>query len=295
MDTFNSKKCSSDDISVEEELKQRLTKLAGSRTSELLQSVKSASNMLQSNDPSIRQAAIQALATYWNIRPWTKYAKSLREMAKNDKNYEVRCESLSWLGYIYAGTDDVEVGKVLADTVLNESEKIGTRKKAYDGLCWLRWHGKATWALCPFPEGVDWSYVNSFLDVSRKPNPIDLKTNPLEVMKRISMQSSGIEEKTVTDITNMLNTGAYEEVITSATNALKSDIGHACKAFIHIIRAKALIELGDLRDAVRDLSNAIELDSNRTTAYKKRADIYNIMGDSKKAEDDLQRVRIIGD
>ena len=139
-----------------------LVNLAGRHAQEMVESPEAAAAFLRCENGNLRRGAIQVLSWYWAVAPNTDIARSVVQIAKKDSDSHVRREALAWLGVIYRGSDNADVGALLARTVLDESEKVGTRKSAYDGLCCLRWRMKPSWAMSRFPEAIDWDYVRFF-------------------------------------------------------------------------------------------------------------------------------------
>ncbi len=281
--------CSSQDV--EEEQTKRLFELAGPQAAEMLKSKRVAGQFLRSDSPNLRRAAIQVLAWRWRVRPKTDNAIRIREMATHDPDDEVRREALSWIGLIYGGTDDVVIGELLAKTVLDESEKIAIRERAYDGLDFLRWRLPQTSALTRFPEVVDWSYVNSFLDTSRKPQPVDFR----HAINQLSIYSPSEEELQIGTAIRFLASGLYEEAIGSATKLLKTELKPGARAFVHMLRAEALIECGDSESAIHDLCATIDLDPNRAKAFRLRSRARELLGDLEGAREDMRRAEEIGE
>src|SRR6202035_3020257 len=100
---------------------------------------------------------------------------AILELAMSEKEQSVRCEAMSAVAEIYKGTDNVEVGAMLAHTVLDESENVAVRESAYASLnrYFSRSELSTPGALLDFPECIDRSFVGRFLDTSRMPEPID--------------------------------------------------------------------------------------------------------------------------
>ena len=165
---------------------KRLVEVAGTDGLLMLKSREKAASFLRSDVPALQCAAIQVLTWFWRISPTSQYAIDVLELAKNSQDDKVRREALSFLGIIYAGTDDIEVGELLARTVLDEGESTPTRKAAYDGLRLLRFYGSMDWRVHGFPETVEWSYVKTFLDKSRISRPVDPLNDPRAALRRLS-------------------------------------------------------------------------------------------------------------
>jgi hypothetical protein len=159
-----------------ERLYRDVLDLAGSLTAELYLSVDRAAAFLDHASPQLRLAAIITLVFHWSVPPGTRIAEKIRSMARCDTDTDVRREALSGGACIYAGTDDIELGELLARKVLDESSDVDSRTEAYHSLRRLQ-HKRLPLKLSfAFPDEVDWHYVARFLDKSRTPQPAD----PLE-------------------------------------------------------------------------------------------------------------------
>ncbi len=168
---------------IDEETYREVAHIAGSLTPALFESIEKAAELLQHDSPNLRKAAIHVLAYYWSIRPNGPIAETIRSMARSDVDVNVKREALSGGACIYAGTDDVELGELLARKVLDEVSGIDSREEAYHGLRRLqhRWQPLKLSLSFSFPSDVDWAYVRRFLDISRTPVPVDPKESFVEV------------------------------------------------------------------------------------------------------------------
>lgn len=158
-----------------DEIYRRLYELAGPSTSELFQSIDAAAAFLDHDTANHRIAAIHSLVFYWDMSSESDIAKRIRSMVIRDTEPNVRRAALIGCGTLYAGTDDVEIGELLARLVLDESSDSETRTEAYDSLRRLQ-HKRLPLRLqvaFRFPDDVDWAYVHRFLDTSRRPEPKD--------------------------------------------------------------------------------------------------------------------------
>lgn len=287
-DDLERRACRIREDSEREELR-KLVDLVGPRAAEMLASVGTAIGFLHSGTREVRRGAIQVLSWYWRVLPGTDGANAIVEIAKADTDPDVRREALSWLGAIYAGTDDVAAGVILARAVLDETEKVSTRKCAYDGLCALRWLVKPSWAISRFPDAVDWHYVREFLYTLRSVQPVDAAT----ALKRLATCSISTEEKAISTAIGLLENGSHDQAIAAVTQLLRKEVGAGIRATAHLLRGQALIESGAIEDGLEDLSIAIELDPYRPKAYQLRAKAYEMLGNSQAASEDRRRAEEI--
>ncbi len=169
---------------VRESQRDMLAALAGSELSSLLESRDRAATFLVSGVSSLRRAAIHALTFQWHVSPGTTCAARILDMAHRDAAAEVRLDALRAIGIIYRETDDSQVGCVLARRVVDEAESLETRKAAFIGLCFLRAAFTQSGAINTFPQGVDWAFVERFLDPSRSPEPVDPRTTFAELFRK---------------------------------------------------------------------------------------------------------------
>ena len=105
-----------------ESLRRRLDDTAGTHAGEMLATVDDAASFLSSADPLFRCGAIIALTFAWHVSPGSGYAAKILDVAQHDTDPHVRREALGAIGLIYKETDDVQVGYMLARTVLNDFE-----------------------------------------------------------------------------------------------------------------------------------------------------------------------------
>jgi hypothetical protein len=170
---------------VHQNIQKKLVELAGEQALLMIQNPDVAANFLNNNLPNIQRAAIIALALHWQISPEMDSAKKIYQMALHENNPDVRYEALEALGIIYQGSDNIEIGAFLANTALNEQLDTVIRKKAFLGLCFLRCAIKESWAIRTFPVGIDWSFVKSFLDISRVSKPSNMRISVVKYIDEI--------------------------------------------------------------------------------------------------------------
>lgn len=152
--------------------RQFLAEQAGPLLDTMLHSRQDAENCLKHPDFKVRFVALNLLCSHW--KPDQNFAKTCECMAFNDPDLQIRGVALSALGTCYRGTNDSRVGKLLAAIVHDEQEPASIRSSAYLALFsvpgliadWPGLHADPPTGL-RFPDDVDWSFVNSFLTVSK--------------------------------------------------------------------------------------------------------------------------------
>jgi len=136
----------------------------------MLQSRKEAESLLYDPDWNVRCAAFSFLQHYWKAACRVDFARKCEEIGLQDVHPQVRSIALTTLGICHENTDDVRVGKLLAQVVLDDSQPPEARRGAYFGLHYLRepilrWPTmKRLPAVDLVPEDFDWSFVKSFCD-----------------------------------------------------------------------------------------------------------------------------------
>lgn len=160
------------------------------------------------------------------------------------------------------------------------------RLAAYHGLFSLRgtrleWKGvySSPPSDFPFPEGVDWSFVDSFLDASRTSSPVDplvaaLPNLSAEELGALRLYRQGVEA---------LAKGDYSKCIEDLDEAIALQPSAAGAYFT---RGRAYIELNRLDEAIVDLSRAAELSPNRAQTLRERGQVYRLRGEVGLAEQD---------
>ena len=270
---------------VQENTRRRLAQLASEKASPLLQSVEDAARLIQDDSPRVRRAAILALSLHWHVSQGSSWALAIERTAEGDRDSRVRREALSSLGFIYAGSDDVNVGLLLARVVLNEHEDTDARNDAYVALCFLRRRFLDPAVIRRFPDCVDWDYVNQFTDPSRTPQPV----TSLEAIAHLPAVPENKALLQIVEISRLLESGFFREACDLATQVLDRGLEHRAKATLLVMRAQALLGLGSVLSAVDDLSNAIQLDNRRIEAYQIRSRAFGILGNLARESEDLRR------
>ena len=144
----------------------------------MMKSRQDAERFLEHPEPTVRIAAIEVLAEHW--KPDSNMAPLCEGLAFSDADFRVRSVAITTLASLLRGSDDTNVGEKLASVVRDERQPVTFRLTAYHGLFSLRgrlftWEGRylSSASDLPFPDGVDWSFVESFLDRSRSALPVD--------------------------------------------------------------------------------------------------------------------------
>ena len=157
--------------------------------------------------------ALEVLCHHW--KPDTNLAHSSERMAFDDSDFHVRNIALIIFASCFEYTDDPRVGRVLAAIVRDEQQPTEFRSAAYNGLFPLRgkmlsWDGLYANPPTdfPFPEGVDWLFVDTFLDESRTPSPVDplgtsLPNSSEEEIDAVRLYQQGMEANGTPRISEM--------------------------------------------------------------------------------------------
>jgi hypothetical protein len=138
-------------------------KYAGPYFDRMLQSYQATRDLLQHPDPRARLGALGMIREYW--KPPPDFAQLCERMAREDPDVDVRCMALNCLipAYYY-GSEDLRIGRWLAEIVRDQSQAPLFRKIAYVMLFAVRATDDNPLAhTLQFPEQVDWSFVNTFL------------------------------------------------------------------------------------------------------------------------------------
>ena len=168
----------------------------------------------------------------------------------------------------------------------DERQPVKFRSAAYHGLFSLRgipseWNRLDSSAPrdFPFPDGVDWPFVDSFLDESRTRSPIDplgaaLPNLSPHELGAIRLYRQGVEA---------LERGEYGRCIQHLNEAIALQPN---AAGAHFARGRAYIALSKLDDAVADFSRAAELNPDSVRTLRERGRVYRLMGAVRLAEQD---------
>jgi hypothetical protein len=154
-------------IDIEEAWRKRCEELAGGHLSDMLTGPKKAEAYLRDANPRLREAAIILMDNYYKQRG--RLVAFYEECALVDPDLSVRMRALDQVIAHFDRTNDLRIGNYLATIVSDPSKEVALRRQAYEGLFALRgmpveamptfrWGGPDF----PFPESVDWSFVNSF-------------------------------------------------------------------------------------------------------------------------------------
>ena len=230
--------------------------------------------------------ALEILDSHW--RPDSNLASTSERMAFKDTDSHVRNIAIMVFASCFEYTDDPRVGRVLATIVRDEQHPMEFRSAAYHGLFTLRgklfmWDGLYADPATdfPFPEKVDWSFVDSFLDESRTPSPVDpLRASTPNISEEevnaIRLYQQGVEA---------LERHDYRKCVGYLTDALAL-VPYAAGA--SYVRGCDYIELGKLDEAIVDLSRAVEADPDSVKSLRERGRAFRLKGVVDLAEQDEQ-------
>jgi tetratricopeptide (TPR) repeat protein len=260
-------------------------KRAGSLLHEMLFSRQGAERLLEHPEPSIRMVAIEVLNEHW--KPDANLARASECMAFNDMDSDVREIALSVFAACFEYTDDPRVGHILANIVRDEQQPMKFRSMAYNGLFKLRGKSVIWYGLYddpaniefPFPKHVDWPFVDSFIDESRTPLPVDplqaaLPNCSEEEVNAVRLYEQGVEA---------LENHEYQKCVEYLTDIFSFMPYAAGAAYV---RGCAYIELGRVDEAIADLSLAVEANPNSLKSLRARSRAYRLKGVTDLAEQD---------
>lgn len=150
---------------LEERRKAEWERLVGTCVlEEMLKSSYVARTFVSHADPCIRRVALSVLFARWGQT--AEYAELCESIAWHDADPEVRCTALYRLGDCNRKTNDTRIGKLLAETALDNSQPVRIRKAAYHALLTLRGVPASKWKevlRARFSDEVDWSVVSDCL------------------------------------------------------------------------------------------------------------------------------------
>lgn len=139
--------------------------LANMRESQIV-----AESYVDDPSPQLRSTAIEIILFYWKAPG--AIVKRCEELACNDPDMDVREAAFACISDIYKNSNDKRIGKLFASLVSDESLPIKLRRSAYLNLTtitgWPR--EKRINIVRPgfkFPEDVDWSFVQSYMNVAK--------------------------------------------------------------------------------------------------------------------------------
>jgi hypothetical protein len=141
-------------------------RLAGDHLADMLTSQMRAEGYLGHPDANLRCAGLLVLYKHWNLT--ADFRRICMRLIRDDPDVGVRIQAQDVLGAKYARTDDIEIGRFLAQIVLDEVEPIALRKQAYASLFVVRAMPvtRLLNTVSPdfrFPGEVDLAFVHSFL------------------------------------------------------------------------------------------------------------------------------------
>ena len=144
---------------------------AGSSVDKMLQDRTDAEYQLTNPDWKVRCTALSILQLHWGAGTDANFGARCEDLGLHDLHPQVRSCALIQLGMCFENTNDLRIGKLLAQVVLDETQPDQPRRGAYLGLYDLRgrsfeWAGARADppSILRIPEDVDWSFVKSFLE-----------------------------------------------------------------------------------------------------------------------------------
>jgi tetratricopeptide (TPR) repeat protein len=245
----------------------------------MLEKQDAAEEHLRHPDPMVRMTAVSIVFNYWGAKPGDEATRVCEEIAIHDTDFNPRSAALSALGECYLNTDDIRIGRLLANVARDEGEVEICRLSACEALHSLRGLSQPLWpgarAVPPtmprVPEDIDWSFVDSFLIEGRNPSPKPVGTDAI-------LAELGDPDRTAF---RFFDEGceAYErsdyarsvELFTRSINAIPF-------GGVYIARGGAYLKAGEFDKAIGDFSKAIELNPRRIVAYRSRAVAYGLKG-----------------
>jgi tetratricopeptide (TPR) repeat protein len=262
---------------------ERWQKRAGSALPGMLGSRAAAIAALADPVAEIRNVAIDVLQYHWRSESDRDFAELCEMMAIGDTDRSVRANAFLQLGNCYEGTDDVRIGALMARIVQDDAEQPSVRTAAYQSLLTLR-----ALLLKKHPMGVltpndiDWPYVDSFLDETRTPSPVDPLAVSLPKFSKAQIQALRLYRQG----TLAFEQGEYQRSIDYFTEAL-DNLPTARGAVGN--RGLAYMALGAFGDAIADFTRAIQLWPDAANGYIERARAYRASGQAGLAEADERR------
>jgi tetratricopeptide (TPR) repeat protein len=189
------------------------------------------------------------------------------------------------LGACFDYTDDVRISALLAKIVRDEAECDDVRKGAYFGLLRVRrsattLHPSTATKLTDIRNEVDWRFVDESLNELRRAVPGDrwaaiAPPATESVRAQLELYSRGVAA---------LDFGNHRKSVEFLSELLRQGPNIAAL----IARARALIGLGRVDDAIADLSQAFALSPASAKVLRERARAYRLKGAIDLANQDEQ-------
>jgi tetratricopeptide (TPR) repeat protein len=262
--------------------------LVGTLVDDMLASRETAERYLRDARPSVRKVALAVVSGHWGAKAGDDCVGVCEDLSIHEADADVRSVALCALGSCYHGTDDVRVGRFLSTIVHDEAESQMCRLAAYDALYSLR--GTAP-PLQPavgedaprspgIPAELDWSFVDTFLEVARIPWPVATLFDATVVNLREPERTAAWLFREGCAAYERGDFASAVEIFTRSINAASSQAG------VYIMRGGALFKLARLDEAIGDFTRAIELRRHAPRAYRSRAVAYEAKGRRDLAEAD---------
>jgi hypothetical protein len=119
---------------------------------------------LSDRNAMVRGAAIYFLANDWHVDARAiEVCNAIRRIAHADEAEAVRALAVSFLGSIFASSQDSRTSRELATIVLAQNESVAVRISAYKSLCFIVGLPMRLWPRetgFEFPEHVNWDLVH---------------------------------------------------------------------------------------------------------------------------------------
>ncbi|MGO8746320.1 MAG: tetratricopeptide repeat protein [Thermoguttaceae bacterium] len=262
--------------------------LVGPLLAEMLKTREDAYRHLSNAEDNVRIVALELISSHWGSKPGDDFSRLCEKMALDDPSINVRLAAISALGRCYADTDDVRIGKLLAQLVHDASMPLSCRRSAYRELFFLRGSPIEAWPSSQaggslklrIPDEVDWAFVDSFLVEGRSPHPspstidsrIDLLPDPLRAAAR--SYRDGLAAFESGDVQRSL------ELFSQSISANPDLTGP------YTMRGRVNLQMGNLDAAIHDFNKAIDLRPRSADALRFRGEAYARKGQAELAESD---------
>ncbi len=299
-------------------------RLFGPLFGEMLTDPEVAIRLMEHPNAEIRAAAIAVSGYILDPKAGSRLASLYAKMAVGDPAEEVRCAAIFELAKCYRGTDDVEVGRLLAEVVLNDREAKECRKLAYRGLRKVRGrifpsnlnvmeklskcpglllleplleeqeiddYLRQFFPLLPLDRNelkqllmADWDFVRSFLAPGRVACP---EAGLSEEDKEGVPEPIWRSYTAYIKARTVYDRGRYEQCVSILSEGLAVASCHQS----YLLRGGALLRLGRISEAIADFSRAIQLQPLWPRAYRCRAMAWRSAGLDQQAEADEDEAR----
>lgn len=265
---------------------KRLVALAGDSLDQLLRSREKAAESLRDPKWQIRTAAIYILRDQWRQTSDPELQQVFEKIARSDPSSQVRCAAWDGLTRCYARTDDVRIGRLLAEVVLDKTESCEVRLTAVICLYTLRGAPLTDWEALTAHSGltsrtlddIDMPFVKSFLAEGRTPCPVDLMATAFPHLPEKERAFYGALRQGRL----AFERGEYEEAI----HILTPVVSYPPLEVARYTRGRAYMELGQFDAAIDDFSQLIDKYPSSSKFYLARSEAHERNGHAELAERD---------